>query len=240
MISFNKYKSLYNLNGCCFFDNKVLYINNGDLFEYEVLKSFSDGKHDKFYQIDLMFKKLMPRLVKEFHSHYEDSIERINKFSKNYFLSFFLLNHVIDPFSPNKFVAWGVKIMISSFILNGFNKESFVSGIKEVLLLPYLSYLFSLVIPSIYTKLLVSLITGMIRGIVARMIFLPESESYMTVVRLLPGIMLAGAIRGLIMNTIAVWHKDLDFTEDEIFNLSMVARFILEPQIKKCEKMSIF
>ncbi len=201
---------------------------NSCLFKYDVTDALSNSY--------LRLRELISNFNGELNSNYDQSAEKINEFSKTYFLSIFLLNHIIDPLIDNRYLSLAIKMIISSLILNGFNKNGLSYGVKLAIIVPFLSYVFTISFPRIYSKLLMDVITNIIRSIVACILFVSKDE-FNKLIPLLPGIILAGAMRGFIMNLTGAQLEKSGYTDEDIYYYSTLMRHLLEPQVKKCEKI---
>lgn len=194
----------------------------------------------KFNQLLSQFIQAQPLLKEEFYNHCSQSSQKIHSFAKSYLFSFLVLSSIIDPLMSNKFLAMAVKMVISSLLLNEISQKEFIDGIKEAIIGPALAYWFTLVIPTQYSLLTIYLIKCIIRSIAIRILFPSENDTALELFRFLPGLMLAGSIRGFIMHRVDVLLQDYRLSDNDIFNWSMIVRYIFEPQVKKCENFSFF
>lgn len=214
-----------------------------ELSKYSVINVVNSIHYEarvKFNQLHSQFIQAQPLLKEEFYNHCSQSSQKIHSFVKSYLLSFFVLSSIIDPLISNKFLAVAVKMIISPLLLNEISQKEFIDGIKEAIIGPALAYWFTLVIPTQYSLLTTYVIKCIIRTICIRILFPSENDTALEFFRFLPGLMLAGSIRGFIMHRVDVLLQDYRLSDNDIFNWSMIGRYIFEPQVKKCENFSFF
>lgn len=220
-------------------NNPSILIKSKKYFEYFVTNSISYQARVKFHSFYLKFIGFKPILQEEFFRHSAESSNKINSFVKSYFLSFLFLNHIIDPLVSDKFLAIGIKLTLTPLILNQMSQNSFTNGLTEALLGPGLTYCLIHNMPNQYSILTLHLSKCIIRSIAVRLLGLSNKEAILKLFRFLPGIVLAGIIRGFIMYFADMSLQKYSLSDNDIFHWSMIVKFIFEPQVKKCENFFI-
>lgn len=112
--------------------------------------------------------------------------------------------------------------------------DTLIIALKTVIVGPFFTYC---ALSSGYSILVLSIINNMVRSIAIYMLFSKERKDIYSLIPHLPGLLLAGAIRGAIMGAVTVLMTGYGANGKDIFYWSMVIRYLFEPQVRKVEEI---
>lgn len=158
---------------------------------------------------------------------------QVEYYNKMYFVDL-SLRPLIQRFCFNPFYSSAlITIFTYPFITKTSLSDGIISGIKIALIGPLLAYALLDMFPSNYTIFLIYLITNIIRSFLSSILFSTLKRSSLGLHSL--GILLAGALRGVLLYNCWIFLSNRRFNSNDIFFISMMTKNLLEPLFSKIE-----